>query len=139
MANDNRAKEASKYITHKDRVVDLGSGDKVLLKYIDPKFYLGVDKEGEDALIRDFNTITNLHFLDRYKVDTAVMLGLLRWLNDPIGFLKMVCAYDFKKVILSCPAEMVDIYTFYLEDKFKVTHEKLVCGLTNLLIGRLDA
>lgn len=85
-----RNKFISNYISPNSNIVDLGCGNKDLLKYVIPKNYLGVDFENPYAdlnlnLNLDFN-LSNINF----DIDYIVASGLLEYLDDVGSFFKNI-------------------------------------------------
>lgn len=95
-----RNKYITKHIPESASVIDWGCGDKDTLRYIQPKKYLGIDKNVEADIIADFN-ISIPVIEDHYEI--GLVLGVLEYLNDPKHFLETIKSTADTFIILSLP------------------------------------
>ena len=98
---EERLQEISKHISKEDDVLDLGSGEEHILKFITPKSYLGMDifeVYPNRTKVFDFN---KKKYPDLDKKDyTMVASGLLEYLDHIPNFLTKIKKYG-NKLILS--------------------------------------
>jgi hypothetical protein len=89
------------YIPNDTSVVDFGCGNREALDYIDPTDYLGVDICPEADLVVDLNQPLQLN----KKFDTALLLGVLEYLDDPEFTLNNIVGAADYFVVLSLPVK----------------------------------
>ena len=89
------------YIPNGGSVIDFGCGNREALDYINPSKYLGVDTcQGAD-LLADLNHPFQLN----QKFDTALLLGVFEYLDNPEFTLKNIASAADYFVVLSLPVK----------------------------------
>lgn len=93
----NRWRFVKDYIPNNVSIVDFGCGNKEVLDYITPTDYVGVDCNEPADVIANLNQKI---ILDK-KFDTALLLGVLEYVDDPDYTLSNIVEYSDNFIVLS--------------------------------------